>query len=153
MKFMIKKLLLYLFLILIILTGILILIDARKILGIELSQVNDAEYEVNMRGERYIVKYVPKDNILPNFGRARNEFGVKLALVRDDLPKRVQRFVMYHEIYHLYDFDHGLHKSRIFKEIHANLASIPYEPLGFLQTTALTLTDVERIIYYVRLLF
>lgn len=132
---------------------IVVVRDARQISEIQLNKVNDTEYEVVLGNERYFLKYVPKENITPFFGMARNELGTGYVLVRNDLPKRVRNFVMHHEIYHLYDFANNLHKSKISQEIHANLAAFPYEPLGCLQTIFMTLTRPERIVYYVKLIF
>ncbi len=127
-----------------------VFIDARELLGLKLEPSVEAEYKATLRGEEYIVRYRPKEAIAPFFGNARNEFGTGYALVRDDLPKSAQKFVMYHEIYHLQD---ETHRNIISREIHANLAALPYAPFGFLQTVFLTFSDPERIRYYFQLVF
>lgn len=128
--------------------AVVVAVDASRISGIKLTQVNETDYKVELKGEEYTLGYVPKENIQPLFGKALFEFGYyPTVLVRADLPPQVQRSVMHHEIYHLYDFSRHLHKGRS-REIHAMLASIPYEPLGFLQTVLLTLADKDRRAYY-----
>lgn len=124
------------------------IIDATKLSGLVLHQQDENNYTVKLRGEEYVLRYVPKRNIAPLFGKALVEFGVYYALVRNDLPPRVQKSVAYHEIYHLYDFQKRIHKSRISREIHAMIASVPHEPLGFLQTVYLTLTSKDRLGHY-----
>jgi hypothetical protein len=124
---------------------IFIFLDARQISGMQLEKISGDEYKVSLRDEQYILKYVPKQNIFPFFGRALTEFGNKFALVRNDLPKDVQKFVRCHEIYHLQD-----HKYKIvyFREIHATLGAIPCSPVGFMKTVFLTLTSPERLKHY-----
>lgn len=124
---------------------IIIFLDARQISSILLQKVSDDEYKISLRNEQYILRYVPKQNIDPLFGMALTEFGNKFALVREDLPKDVQEFVMRHEIYHLQDKKHKLVYSR---EIHATLAAFPYSPVGFIKTVFLTLTSPQRLEHY-----
>jgi len=133
--------------------GIIIVIDASKLSGLMLVKQNETDYLVVLNDESYTLRYVPKKNIEPSFGRALNEFGTDYALVRNDLPVKAQRFVALHEIYHLYDFKKNIHNSVISQEIHANLAALPYEPIGFLQTIFLTLTNPERMARYFQLFF
>lgn len=55
------------------------------------------EYEIVKNGGRKCaVVYVRKGDIYPAFGIARG----RRALVREDLPPRVKRFVREHELYH-----------------------------------------------------
>ena len=123
-------------------------IDASRLSGLTLTEQSQTDYKVNLKGNEYTLRYVPKEKLQPLFGRASVEFGHSYALVRNDLPPRVQRSVMHHEIYHLYDFQNKVHKSHKSQEIHAMLASLPYEPLGFLQTVYLTLVSPERRNFY-----
>jgi len=141
---MIKRLLL------IFITGVVLIViiimvnDARKIWGVKFNKISDEEWEVILKENKFILKYVPAPRISPAFGVARIELDTKYALVRNDLPQRVQKFVSLHEIYHLYDFSKRLHKNSFSQELHANLAAFFYEPLGGLQTVFLTIKDPER---------
>jgi hypothetical protein len=132
--------------------SVMIVIDANKISGLKLDKISEVEYRATLKNSssKYIVKYVPKENIYPYFGKAYPEFGNGTALVRSDLPKNVQDFVLRHEIYHLQD---KTHKNIISREIHANLAPIPYSPMGFVETVFMTLTDKDRVNYYLKLIF
>jgi len=150
---MIKKLLLFVITGAILIVLIVIAVDARRISGITLNKINNNdEWQVILNENKFILKYVSYSSIAPKFGLARFEFDVGYALVRDDLPRKVKKFVSYHEIYHLYDFMNNLHQSVFAKEVHASLAAFPYEPLGGLQTVFLTITNLERIKYYLMLL-
>ena len=129
---------------------IIVVIDARKLSGLAIKQQSAVEYRAILRGENYTVRYRPKEVLEPFFGKAITEFGTQFALVRDDLPKQAKKFVMYHEIYHLQDHDHT---NVLAREIHANLGALPYAPIGFVQTVFLTITNPERISYYLKLVF
>jgi hypothetical protein len=138
-------------LLLIFITGVILIliiimvIDARQIRGVKLNKMSENKWEVVLKENKFVLKYVPASKISPLFGVA---FDTGYAMVRNDLPKRVQKFVSLHEIYHLYDFSKKLHKNRLSKEIHANLAAFFYEPLGGLQTLFLTIKNSERRHFY-----
>ncbi|OGC56152.1 hypothetical protein A2797_02245 [candidate division WWE3 bacterium RIFCSPHIGHO2_01_FULL_48_15] len=130
--------------------AVVVFVDAKALSDLTFIKQNETDYEILLGNEKFILRYVPKESIEPHFGMAFNEFGSEYALVRNDLPPRVQRFVALHEIYHLHDFRNTIHRSTILQEIHANTAALLYEPIGFLQTVFLTITDPERLIYYLK---
>ncbi len=86
-----------------------------------------------------------KEQIAPLFGEARDEFGHKIALIRNDLPEDVKNFITRHELYHLQDIKH---KSRFSREVNASLAAAPYSFSGFVKIIFMTITDFKRIKYY-----
>jgi len=149
-KTMIKRLLLIFITGAVLIVIIIMVIDATQIWGVKLNKINDDEWEVILKENKFVLKYVPAANIAPAFGIARLRSDTLYAMIRNDLPKRVQKFVSLHEIYHLYDFSKNLHKNRLSQELHANLAALFYEPLGGLQTIFLTIKDPERRHFYKR---
>ncbi len=144
-----RKILLTAGIIIVIGLAVMIAIDANKISGLKLDKISDAEYHATFKNSagNYFVKYVPKESIYPYFGEAH---GNSTAVVRSDLPRDAKDFVTRHELYHLQD---SQHKNVISREIHANLAPIPYRPLGFIETIFLTLTNKDRMSYYFKLIF
>ncbi len=92
----------------------------------------------------YFVQYVPKEEIWPAFGYA----GGDTAVVREDLPPLVRRFVRAHELYRLRD------KSQlggwVGSEIRANLIPGLKDPIGLAATIWETITDADRIKFYVK---
>lgn len=144
-----KKIIIIVVIAVAVVVGAVIAVDAWQIRGIALTTTIAGHFEATLRGQQYEVIYVPKKNISPFFGEAREEFGNKLALVRNDLPKSAQIFVMHHELFHLQD---SYNKKPLWREIHANLAAIPYSPIGFLQVVYLSLTDPGRLNYYLKFL-
>ena len=119
--------------------------ESKKISGLEIQKVSETESRATLGENNYTILFVAKEQIKPYFGLAKNEFGVKMALVRKDLSDNVKDFVMKHEIYHLQDTEHQGFFSR---EFNANLAGAYYEPAGFFKTIWLTLINLERIRYY-----
>jgi hypothetical protein len=85
------------------------------------------------------VNLVPKQNLYPRYGKA-----VKPATVyvRDDLPKWVQISTMVHEIYHLYDDNPKRREPR------AIMAQFFISLLGGIASVFMTLTDIDRIKFY-----
>ncbi|MDD5738948.1 MAG: hypothetical protein PHY72_03455 [Candidatus Pacebacteria bacterium] len=122
--------------------------ESKKIRGFNIVQISasDARAYYTENGF-YTIQYVPKEQIAPLFGEARNEFGHKIALIRDDLSEDVKKFVTYHELYHLQDIKH---KSRFSRELNANLAGAPYSFFGFVKTIFMTVTDFSRMKYYMQ---
>lgn len=92
----------------------------------------------------YFVQYVPKDKIWPAFGYA----GGNTAVVREDLPLLVKRFVTAHELYHL--SDKGKFGGWVGSEIRANLIPGLKDPIGLAATIWATITDTDRIKFYVK---
>jgi len=127
--------------------GFIAVKESRNLKGFRFSQVSPEETLVyyNNQDDFYIVQYVPKEQITPLFGEARNEFGNEIALVRNDLSENMRKFVMYHELYHLQDIKH---KSKLSREISASLAAAPYSFIGFIETIFMTVVDFNRIKYY-----
>ncbi|MCD4704893.1 hypothetical protein K8R66_02335 [bacterium] len=103
--------------------------------------VAEKEEIINIDGEEFIVRYVPKEKIYPAFGYG----GGREAIVRDDLSPRVKKFVKAHELYHCQDkSDFG---GWIGGEIRANLIPGMKDPLGLLATIKASLSK-DRIKFY-----
>lgn len=126
--------------------GVVMFKESRKISNFNFVQISlDEARAYYTQNDFYTIQYVPKEQIAPLFGEARNEFGHKIALVRNDLPQDVKNFITRHELYHLQDTKH---KSRFSREVNANLAAAPYSFTGFIKTIFMTITNFERMKYY-----
>lgn len=92
---------------------------------------------------KYRVVFVPREELAPAFGRAVYSEGT--AYVRDDLPPRVKRFTVAHELYHLGD------RARWWgwfgRELRANLVPALRDPLGLLACCLANCTR-ERLAFY-----
>jgi len=120
--------------------------ESKNISNLRFVQMSPNEMHVYYsQNNFYTVQYVPKKQIAPLFGEARNEFGNEIALVRNDLPKDMIKFVTYHELYHLQDIKH---KTKFSREINASLAAAPYSFIGFIETIFMTVVNFNRIKYY-----
>lgn len=104
---------------------------------------NPTEIEV-INGEPYHVEYVPKEDIYPAYGYG----GGNSALVRQDLPPRVKKFVKAHELYHCRD--KATWGGWVGREIRANSMCGLKDPIGLIATAWKTLTDVDRIKFYMK---
>lgn len=142
------KVLLFLIALAIFCAGVVMFKESRKISNFNFVQISLNEVRAYYtQNDFYTIQYVPKEQIAPLFGEARNEFGHKIALVRSDLSEDVKKFVTEHELYHLQDTKH---KSRFLRELNANLAAAPYSFIGFIKTIFMTITNFERMRYYMR---
>lgn len=94
------------------------------------------------------VIFVEKGEIAPAFGLAFGNVGESgcYALVRGDLPHRVKRFVVEHELYHLKDRRQWW--GGFGKELRANLIPGCRNPLGLLAFVTVTLMSGERRRFY-----
>ncbi|MEO8637714.1 MAG: hypothetical protein ABI430_02335 [Candidatus Taylorbacteria bacterium] len=99
---------------------------------------------ITIGNKQYIVEYVPKDAIYPGFGNSSGN----IATVRKDLPPRVRNFVKAHELYHCQD--EATWGGWIGREIRANLVPGLKDPAGLLATAWATLSDLDRIKFYLR---
>jgi len=86
------------------------------------------------------VDFVPKEKLYPAFGMCYSDGNIE---VRDDLPKIVKLFVLYHEFYHAGDRA----KNWIWREIKANCYAFLKCPLGGILTLILSLHP-DRLKYY-----
>jgi len=99
---------------------------------------------VNINNHQYTVEYVPKEDIYPAYGYG----GGDKAVVRQDLPPRVKKFVRSHELYHCQDkSDRG---GWLGKELRANLIPGLKDPVGLAVTIWATVTDIDRIKFYLK---
>jgi hypothetical protein len=97
---------------------------------------------ITQNGHSYTVKYVPKEQIYPAFGRA----GGNVALVRQDLSPRVRKFVRTHELYHCQDT--ATWGGEFGSEIRANIVPGLKDPLGLAATVWKTITNKDRMRFY-----
>lgn len=97
-----------------------------------------------INGKQYKVFYVPKEEIYPAFGYARGY----TSRIREDLSPRVKRFVKAHELYHCTDKANwgGVFGS----ELRANLIPGLKDPLGLIATVWKTISDKDRIDFYLK---
>ncbi len=97
-----------------------------------------------IKGQQYTVQYVSKEEIYPAYGYG----GGNSAVVRQDLPPRVKKFVKAHELYHCQD------KSNfggwLGREIRANVIPGLKDPIGLMATVWKTITDIDRIKFYLK---
>jgi len=104
---------------------------------------NPIEIEI-VNGEKYYIEYVPKEDIYPAYGYAVEN----TAVVRQDLPPRIKKFVKAHELYHCQD------KSNfggwLGREIRANVIPGLKDPIGLAATVWKTITDIDRIKFYLK---
>lgn len=91
------------------------------------------------------VSFVSKETLFPAFGMAYTS-EVK---VREDLPPRIKRFVLAHELYHIGDRSKS---GWIGREIKANLIPAMSDPIGFIQTSCASLTPTRLSYYFQRFL-
>lgn len=101
-----------------------------------------SENEVDYK--QYVVDYVPKETIYPAYGYN----GAGHAVVREDLSPRVKQFVTAHELYHLGDT--ATWGGWIGRELRASIVSGFRDPIGFGSTIFATVTDVDRIGFYLK---
>ena len=99
---------------------------------------------VNIEGKQYSVEYVPKEDIYPAYGYG----GGNRAVVRQDLSPRVKKFVKAHELYHCQDKSYRGGWLR--REIRANLIPGMKDPLGLIATIWKTISDKDRINFYLK---
>lgn len=92
----------------------------------------------------FIVDYVSKEVIYPAYGYN----GAGHAIVREDLPPRVKQFVTAHELYHLRDT--ATWGGWLGRELRANIVPGFRDPVGLLATITSTVTDWDRISFYLQ---
>lgn len=89
------------------------------------------------------VVFVPREVLAPAFGRA--VYRERTAYVREDLPPRVKRFTVAHELYHLRDRRRW--GGAFGRELRANLVPALRDPLGLLACMWAN-CNRERIAFY-----
>lgn len=105
----------------------------------------DKQTEIQIiNGQQYCVEYVPKEDIYPAYGYANGN----IAVVRQDLPPRVKKFVKAHELYHC--LDKSNFGGWLGKEFRANIIPGLKDPVGLVATVWKTITDIERIRLYLK---
>ena len=88
------------------------------------------------------LKFVPKEDLFPGFGKAFKSD--RLILVRNDLPKIIQAFIILHEYFHLLDD----RKMWIVRELKANLYAFFSPPIGGLVCIFMSLSPT-RLKFYI----
>ena len=116
-------------------------LQGSRVSGVVYDGSGEAISSAQLRGRTYDVVFVNPKSMGVLYGLAYG--GV--AKVRSGLPTHMRRFVLLHEIYHLQDWAGG---GPIMREVRANAAGLAQEPLGFLQTAWMTLSDGERMKFY-----
>lgn len=111
------------------------------------SMYKQEQYQCDNRS--VTVYFVPRKRLAPYFGEAFGGIHERkcYAIVRDDLPPLVKRFVVQHELYHLMDC-----KKRsgvLAREVRASFSPLIHDPFGFLATAIATVTSLERIRFYI----
>ena len=89
------------------------------------------------------INKVAKAILYPRFGKAI--ISKRIAMVRNDLPAAVQRFVIAHERFHIDDPA----RAWLWREIRANAAGAVKHPGGFFLACLLSLAPY-RIQFYIR---
>ena len=99
---------------------------------------------VNSRGFKYIVYFIE-----PSIMEQARSFGHivgKDIYIRADLSKRVERFVIQHEVYHLKDTRTWL--GWVGKETRANVVCGMRDPVGFIATAKASLSKPRLSAYW-----
>ncbi|KUK79667.1 MAG: hypothetical protein XD95_0206 [Microgenomates bacterium 39_7] len=112
-----------------------------------INQTQDEKSQTKMTivdGQPYFVEFVSKEKICPAFGYSSGS----TAVVREDLPPRVKRFIEQHELFHCRDTSNL--GGWIGSEIRANIVPGIKDPIGLLSTIWATITDVDRIKFYIQ---
>src|SRR5512147_344825 len=89
------------------------------------------------------VIYQTREDLYPSFGLALPER--RQAYVRDDLPGCVERFVISHELYHLWDKGQWW----IWREVKATVHAAIRHPIGFTACVLMSLAPY-RLWYYLQ---
>lgn len=100
--------------------------------------------ESEVDNKQYVVDYVSKETIYPAYGYN----GAGHAIVREDLSPKVKRFVTAHELYHLGDT--ATWGGWIGREVRASVVPGFRDPIGLGATIASTVTDWDRIGFYIK---
>jgi len=105
---------------------------------------------INIDGIKTKIYFVEKGIIQPLFGLATVDNTSKGLMgtikIQKNLPDKVSKFIKEHEIFHIKDYKHQ--GGWFMREIRANIFALIKEPIGFLETTILTITNPDRRIYY-----
>jgi len=111
--------------------------------------------ETHVNGIPTVIQEVGKFELGPLFGNAhviKSKHGqIGKIKIREGLPPSIRRFIEEHEKYHIKDWESK--SSWIMSEMKANMAAGLKEPVGFLHTTYLTISDSRRRNYYLKKLF
>ena len=89
---------------------------------------------------------VSAEDISPNFGRCY--FRTGQIMINKDLSPRAKSFVVFHELVH----SQHMYKKGVFFELYANWVAFMAEPLGGISVIFKTITSVDRIKYYIKLI-
>ena len=105
---------------------------------------------IKVAGQDVKVYYLSKEELNKQrlgaaFGFAHQDILSPFVYVRQDLPERVKKFVLHHELYHIRDTRHD---HWILREIRANLIPGLKDPLGLLATIVMTLGSKDRLRFY-----
>lgn len=98
---------------------------------------------VEYREHTVTITYLDKSILGPRFGQA---CGDKVS-IRSDLSVRVKRFVRAHELFHV--ADESTWWGVFGREIRANFFPALSDPIGFFACVYATLTNKERVLFYV----
>jgi hypothetical protein len=111
---------------------------------IEGTKKTNRQETIVIEGKKIFVEYVSKNSIYPAFGYG----GGNKAIIREDLPPRISRFVTAHEIYHC--TDKAKWGGWVGREIRANIIPGIKDPIGLMATIWATVSDVDRIKFYLK---
>lgn len=112
--------------------------------GAETASPSLASEHTTIDGVTYTTVYVPREAIAPAFGYAHGTS----TEVRDDLPPRVKQFVKSHELYHCQDT--AKWGGWMGREIRANVVPGLKDPIGLAATIWETVSDKERLKFYLK---
>jgi len=98
------------------------------------------------------IKYVSKKKLYPAFGQAILK--ANTIYIRKDLPKIVQKYLYWHETFHIRDGKRlkkkGKNEHWVCSEIKANIYGFLKQPLGATITLLMSLTPSRLKLYYRR---
>jgi hypothetical protein len=112
----------------------------RVILNIGISKTSDTRYSITLRNNTYEAILSEPQYVFPYFSIAQNEFGNKIVLIRNDVPRPTQDFLMARGAYYFY---FGSFKNEIIRQVLADIAGLVRYPAGFGQVVVAKVTGDE----------
>lgn len=98
------------------------------ILDIKTSKLDNNEYSVLLKNDTYQIVFTDPQYAYPYYSIVKNEFGNKIVLIRNDLPKSMQDFLIVRGAYQFYFSSIG---NNFVREIVSDIPGFIHHPLGF----------------------
>ncbi len=96
--------------------------------NIKVSETVNNKYDIAIKNDRYQVIFTDPQYVYPYYSVVENEFGNKIILVRNDIPKSMQNFLMIRGAYYFYFNGIG---NNLIREILSDISGFIRYPIGF----------------------